>query len=47
MAYFDLDYRIDQRDNLMRCLEVHEPLASDELTLSVKLERYDLEVTAL
>ena len=22
----------------MRCLEVHEPLASDELTLSVKLE---------
>ena len=36
-AYFDLDYTIDQRD---------EPLAAvDELTLSVKLEGCDLEVT--
>ena len=46
-AYFDLDYKIEQRDNLMKYLGVHESLAVDELPLSVKLKGCGLEVTML
>ena len=46
-AYFDLDYIIAQGDNLWKCLEVHEPLAVDDLPLSVKLKGWNLEVTIL
>ena len=35
---FDLDYIIDQGDNLMKRLGVHESLAVNELSLSVKLK---------
>ena len=39
---FDLDYIIDQGDNLMKRLGVHESLAVNELSLSVKLKGYEI-----
>ena len=39
---FDLDYIIDQGDNLMKRLRVHESLAVNELSLSVKLKECEI-----
>ena len=43
----DLDYILDQGDQLIKSLNVNHPLANDELPLFVKIESFDIKLRML